>query len=68
MGTEGQGAEKAEEFIAEPVKCKRRGLMVAEDKGRIHWKEGEMVLESRGWRAWGDFSQGFCILPTVSVT
>lgn len=37
--------------------------MVAEDKGRTHWTEGEVVLESKGWRAWRDFSQGFDILP-----
>lgn len=45
--------------------------MVAGDKERIHWKEGDMVLGNRSSRAWGDSSQG-CdkwshICNTVSV-
>lgn len=41
--------------------------MVAEDQGRIHWKEGDMVLESRSWEAWGDFSQGLDELSQLSL-
>lgn len=37
--------------------------MVAEDKGRTQWTESEVVLETRGWRPWRDFSQGFDVLP-----
>lgn len=47
--------------------------MLAEDKGRTHWTESEVVLESRGWRAWKDFSQALIYCPndlctTVAVT
>jgi len=41
--------------------------MVAEDKRRIHWKEGGMALGNRSSGTWGDSTQDFNKFSQLSL-